>query len=174
MKRIGFDKRLAGITLFVVAIGCAMNIFAPFKPAFATPQFMFNSTTLAKVLFAEDIDIKSNNSDGHQVEIRTKGASDVYYIDNKVAPTGNSGWHTHPGPSVVAVKAGVAAVYDGDDPTCTPHYYAAGTGFADPGFGHVHMVRNESSVTLELVAFQIIPAGAARRIDAPSPGNCPF
>jgi hypothetical protein len=37
------------------------------------------------------------------------------------------------------------------------------------------MVRNESATqTLVTLAFQVIPAGAARRIDAPSPGNCAF
>lgn len=175
MRKTWLHKgRLAATALSVLAVGCVMSIIVPFKSAFATPAFMFNSTTLAKVLFTDDIDVKNNNSDGHQVVIKTKGASDVYYVDNTVPSGGNSGWHTHPGPSVVAVKSGVAAVYDGDDPACTPHYYVAGTGFVDRGDGHVHMVRNEASAQLETVAFQIVPAGAARRIDAPNPGNCPF
>jgi hypothetical protein len=75
---------------------------------------------------------------------------------------------------MVSVKSGTATVYDGDDPSCTPTAYPAGTGFIDRGDGHVHMVRNEGSVQLETVAFQIIPAGADRRIDAPDPGYCPF
>ena len=38
-----------------------------------------------------------------------------------------------------------------------------------------HLVRNEGSVDAVTVAVQIIPAGAARRIDiVPAPGNCPF
>jgi mannose-6-phosphate isomerase-like protein (cupin superfamily) len=39
---------------------------------------------------------------------------------------------------------------------------------------HVHMLRNEGSVPLVTVTFQIVPAGATRRNDAPAPGNCPF
>ena len=94
---------------------------------------------------------------------------------NGITPGGYSGWHTHPGPSVVLVKSGIATVYDGDDPSCTPMVYPAGTGFVDPGDGHVHMVRNEGADTLITQAFQIIPAGEPRRIDVPtSPGNCPF
>jgi mannose-6-phosphate isomerase-like protein (cupin superfamily) len=50
----------------------------------------------------------------------------------------------------------------------------AGTGVIDPGDGHVHLLRNEGSVDLVTVTVQILPADAARRIDAPSPGNCPF
>jgi hypothetical protein len=100
--------------------------------------------------------------------------ADYYSVTNTVVPGGYSGWHTHPGPSVVIVKSGVATVYDGDDPNCTPATYPAGSGFVDPGDGHVHMVRNEGADTLVTQAFQIIPAGEARRIDAPSPGTCPF
>ena len=36
------------------------------------------------------------------------------------------------------------------------------------------MVRNEGTVDLVTVAYQIVPAGAARRIDAPAPGSCGF
>jgi|GEM_PF-906432 len=113
--------------------------------------------------------------------VNVENASDYYIVTNTVAAinaqgtvVGYSGWHTHPGPSVVLVKSGVATVYDGDDPTCTPKTYAAGSGFVDPGDGHVHMVRNEGTAVLVTQAFQIIPTGDARRIDAPSPGNCPF
>jgi quercetin dioxygenase-like cupin family protein len=112
--------------------------------------------------------------DDANVKIIAKEPSDVYVVLNTVAAGGYSGWHTHPGASVVLVKTGTATVYDGDDPTCTPVRYPAGTGFIDAGGGHVHMVRNEGSGQLVTFAFQIIPAGDGRRIDAPNPGYCPF
>jgi mannose-6-phosphate isomerase-like protein (cupin superfamily) len=108
-----------------------------------------------------------------RIRIVADKPTDVYVVTNTVLPGGNSGWHTHSGPSLVLVKAGTATVYDGGDPTCTPVTYPTGTGFVDPGGGHVHMVRNAGNVQLELVAFQMIPAGAQRRIDAPNPGFCP-
>jgi quercetin dioxygenase-like cupin family protein len=108
------------------------------------------------------------------VKIIAKEPSDVYVVHNTVAAGGYSGWHTHPGPSVVLVKTGTATVYDGDDPTCTPVRYPAGTGFIDAGGGHVHMVRNEGKEQLVTEAFQIIPAGDGRRIEAAKPGYCPF
>jgi hypothetical protein len=67
--------------------------------------------------------------------------------------------------------------YDGDDTTCTPHVYTAGTAsntFIDPGDGHVHIVRNETGDVAQTIAVQLIPAGAVRRQDAAAPGNCPF
>jgi hypothetical protein len=43
------------------------------------------------------------------------------------------------------------------------------------GFGrHVHVVRNEGSVDLVTMVASLVPADAARRIDAPSPGTGPF
>jgi hypothetical protein len=48
-----------------------------------------------------------------------------------------------------------------------------GSGFVDAG-GDVHIVRNEGNVDLVTVVASLVPAGAARRIDEPSPGNCPF
>jgi hypothetical protein len=58
-------------------------------------------------------------------------------------------------------------------PSCTPHVVAAGSGLVDSG-GDVHVVRNEGSVDLVTVVVSLVPADAARRIDAPSPGTCPF
>ena len=69
---------------------------------------------------------------------------------------------------------GTATVYEGDDPSCSGVMYSAGSAFVDAGGTHVHLVRNESATEeLVTVAFQIIPQGAARRIDAPKPSQCP-
>jgi quercetin dioxygenase-like cupin family protein len=119
-------------------------------------------------------DVQTNDGPRHRVKLKTKGDSDVYVVSNTVVPGGHSGWHTHPGPSLITVKEGTATFYDGDDPTCTPRVYPAGTGVIDPGDGHVHLLRNEGSVNLVTVTVQILPAGAPRRIDAPAPGNCGF
>ncbi len=40
--------------------------------------------------------------------------------------------------------------------------------------GNVHLLRNEGTTPAETIAFQILPQGAVRRIDAPAPGNCEF
>lgn len=160
-------------------IGCAvLGILGFLGTAVATPGSQFNSEILVRSFF-EGIEIKTNrdlHGDGgnHKVKIKVKGESDVYVVRNRVPPGGHSGWHSHPGPSIVSVKAGTATVYSGDDPYCIPVTYPAGTGFIDQGGDHVHMVRNEGTVELEVIAFQIVPAGADRRIDAPSPGYCPF
>lgn len=105
---------------------------------------------------------------------RPHGQSDVYVVDNKFPPQASTGWHSHPGPSLILVVAGTVTNYLGDDPSCTPHAYSAGAGFIDPGGGDVHMLRNETGAPAETIAVQLLPKDAARRIDIPDPGNCPF
>ena len=58
-----------------------------------------------------------------------------------------------------------------NDSTHTPHVVSAGLGFVDSG-GDVHVVRNDGKVGLVTVVASLVPADAARRIDASSPRNC--
>lgn len=106
--------------------------------------------------------------------LRTRGASDLFVQDNTWKPGGSTGWHTHPGASLIIVTEGTITAYEGDDPTCTPHVYTAGQTLVDPGGSHVHLIRNETGAEAKTLAIQLIPHAVARRIDAPAPGNCPF
>ena len=108
-----------------------------------------------------------------QLITRIRGDSDVYVIQNTFPPGAHSGWHTHPGPSLITVTSGTLTAYEASDPTCTPIIYTAGQSFTDIGCGDVHLIRNEGSVNAVTVVVQIVPAGAPRRIDEPAPGNCP-
>jgi len=149
----------------------------------ATPAKDFSSDVTMtfveklRVISEEEVDSRGRRRPEQEVTVKliARNPSDLYIVTNTVLPGGYSGWHTHPGPSVVLVKSGTASVYEGDDPSCAPTIVPAGGSFIDAGGTHVHMVRNESATqTLVTLAFQVIPAGAARRIDAPSPGNCAF
>jgi quercetin dioxygenase-like cupin family protein len=162
MRKVIGGSALAGLVVLVVAA----TALATANEGFSTEQLSFGN-------FGE-IDVKTNDALPHQVKVKTKGDSDVYVVRNTVLPGGHSGWHTHPGPSLITVKEGTATFYDSDDPTCTPQVYPAGTGVIDRGDGHVHLLRNEGDVNLVTVTVQILPDGAPRRIDTPQPGNCPF
>jgi hypothetical protein len=144
----------------------------------------FSGATLAKATFG-DLDIKAKTipADVWKAELTTKGDSDLYVQQNTWDPSAcggcvpSSGWHTHPGPSLVIVTQGTVTEYDGDDPTCTPHVYSAnGTNaFVDIGSGAEHIIRDESGALAKTVVVQLIPKDATRRIDVtPAPGNCPF
>jgi quercetin dioxygenase-like cupin family protein len=159
-KLIGGAAFLAGVAVLVVV-----------ATALATPGVGVTSTTFAVGAF-DQIHAKTLSS-SWQARIDTKGATDVHILENRIVPGGTFGWHSHPGPSIVVVKSGALTLYSGDDPTCTPHLVAAGSGFVDDG-GDVHVVRNEGSVDAVVYVTSLVPHGAARRIDEPSPGNCPF
>jgi quercetin dioxygenase-like cupin family protein len=104
---------------------------------------------------------------------RVRGDSDLYVTKHTFQPGTHTGWHTHPGPSLITVVAGELTVYESDSPDCTPIVYHAGESFTDLGCGDIHLVRNEGTETAMDVAVQIVPAGAARRIDADQPASCP-
>jgi quercetin dioxygenase-like cupin family protein len=139
----------------------------------ATPGSGFTPAQQWKGVF-DEIDVQAVDMPRHLVKLKTKGTSDVYVTRNAIAAGGHSGWHTHPGPSLILVTAGEITAYNGDDPSCTPTRYRAGEGFVDQGGDHVHLLRNETDAPAETVAVQFLPKDATRRIDAPAPGNCPF
>ena len=167
-------KRKSIWALVLALIGVALYA----GNALATPSSGFTGTTLAKATYGEIFShVQTQDPQFWNEVIQTKGASDLYVQQNTWQPGGSTGWHTHPGPSFVIVTQGSVTTYDGDDPTCTPHVYTAGTAnnaFIDPGGGHVHIIRNETDAVAQTIAVQLIPAGATRRQDAPDPGNCPF
>ena len=111
-----------------------------------------------------------------KAEIETEEPSDFHVIEVTIPPLGTIGWHSHAGPSFVVVKSGTATLYDAADAKCTRHVIKAdsGLGLFEPG-GHVHIVRNEDpNETLVNVVVHLLPAGAARLISEPDPGNCAF
>jgi hypothetical protein len=151
----------------------------------ATPATVpgFSGTTLAKATFGEIFShVQTQDPQFWNEVIKTEGASDLYVQQNTWDPSAcggcipSTGWHTHPGPSLVIVTQGTVTEYDGNDPTCTPHVYSANgsNSFVDVGGGAVHIIRNESGAVAKTIAVQLIPAGAVRRQDAPDPGYCPF
>ena len=54
------------------------------------------------------------------------GQTDVYVVDNKIDPGGTTGWHTHPGPSLILVVSGQVTNYTTEDRNCAGHTYTAG------------------------------------------------
>ena len=159
--------------VLVAVVGVAVFV----TNVLATPPSGFTPSQQWKGVFGE-IDLlvvnKEPKEPGHRVKLKTQGESDLYVTRNTIAPGGQSGWHTHPGPSLIIVTAGEITAYAGDDPTCTPTRYRTGQGFIDPGDGHVHLLRNETLEPAETVAVQIVPKDATRRIDTPAQGNCSF
>jgi quercetin dioxygenase-like cupin family protein len=101
-------------------------------------------------------------------------ACDTAYQQLTIAPGGHTGWHTHPGPTFVAVAQGEGTLYHGMA-GCPSVKYTTGAGFMQPPT-EVHNMRNEGSTPLVLWAFYALPPGTSNtaiRIDQPQPAECP-
>ena len=98
--------------------------------------------------------------------VKTRGLSDGYVRYLKIAPGGNTGWHSHPGIVFALIQSGTLTLYHDD---FVPEVYPAGTGFVEaPGDG-AHIAVNEGDTNLELAVFFLVPKGAPPRIDEPAP-----
>lgn len=98
---------------------------------------------------------------------RVRGDSDLYVTKHTFQPGGQTGWHSHPGPSLITVIEGTLTVYHDD---CTFETYTAGQSFTDLGCGDIHNVQNQGGTEAIDAAVQIVPHNAPRRIDVASPG----
>lgn len=108
--------------------------------------------------------------------LMTCGATvcDTAYQQLTIPPGGHTGWHTHPGPTFVAVAQGEGTLYHAMS-GCPATKYATGSGFMQPPT-EVHNMRNEGSTPLVLWAFYALPPGTSNagiRIDQPKPAECP-
>jgi quercetin dioxygenase-like cupin family protein len=90
-------------------------------------------------------------------------------------PGGTTGWHTHPGKTVVLIVSGELTIYrEGTAPDCRGRTYGPGDGFVERP-SSVHVGRNEGDEPVVAVAtFFRVPPGTSPRIDEPDPGICPF
>ena len=189
-------QRITWLVLFSAAI--AVMVLSYSAHVWATTANGFKATTIATGTF-EEFEVFNhsilpnptgdgdNDRDDKTLWLsmqKTKGSSDLYVQSNvwqSVSPTGvvaSTGWHTHPGHSLIIVTSGTITEYEAD---CRPHVYTFVPGqpaptLVDPGHGHVHIIRNEGSVPASTIAVQLVPYDpnkANRRIDAAAPANCP-
>lgn len=164
-KLVMATKRLAAVATLVASALIAV-------PGHATPASGFSSEQLAKGVY-DAMHLTADKDGKWDLVLRTKDQSDVYVVRNTISPGGQSGWHTHPGPSLITVTAGEITVYEGDG-LCQPKVYGVGNGAIDLGSGHLHLIKNEGATNAVTVVVQMVPTGATRRIDADRPNNCNF
>jgi quercetin dioxygenase-like cupin family protein len=169
MRRIAIAAVVAVLTTIAVAG------FVQATPGSGVVSTVFGVGQFGKIdaRTRTDVDPDPRHRDIWRARIITNGPTDVHILENKIAPGGTFGWHSHPGPSLVVVKSGALTLYLASDPTCSPRVVPAGSGFVDNG-GDVHVVRNEGSVEAVVYVASLVPQGFARRIDEPAPATCGF
>ncbi|HEY7293003.1 MAG TPA: hypothetical protein VH583_24410 [Vicinamibacterales bacterium] len=171
-------------------VGAVFAIAALSAPRLqATPASGFTGTTIVAGTFGEinvfnsvvPPDFWKNwlRSDVWLSWQKTKGNSDLYVQSNVWQIGASTGWHSHPGHSLILITSGTVTNYEsGHDGRCTAQVYtgtpALPATLVDEGGDHVHQIINTGTTVATGYAVQLIPAGATRRIDAAQPANCPF
>jgi quercetin dioxygenase-like cupin family protein len=103
-----------------------------------------------------------------QSDIAPMPASTVYVVEGELAPSSESGWHTHPGHDFSYVRSGEATLDYQGKPSQT---FKAGTALHnDPGVAH--NVRNVSKTEpFKYSSVFIIEQGKPVAIPAPAPAK---
>ena len=166
MKQLLLSKRSIAILALVSLV---MSSLLLAKSVAATPPSGLSSTPVASGALPEMIRAKFKAGEGgftNGTEVKN-----IVMVKFTLGPGGTFGWHQHSGPVWAIVTSGRLSIYDGDDPTCTPHYYEAGSALLDPG-SDTHLGSNETNEPVEIYATFMMPEGGTPRVDAENPGPC--
>jgi quercetin dioxygenase-like cupin family protein len=141
----------------VVATLAAALVVAGVASASGEPPIKAQALAAARI--AQPLSIKSK-------------PGNVVFVQVKVMPGGDFGWHFHRSPVVAAVTAGTLTLYDGSDPKCTPQRITAGNAFTEAA-NHVHLARNEGKTPVRvMVAYLGAPSGQKPDVPAKAPAQC--
>lgn len=161
------------LMMVLVAAGGALGLVG--GVAWATPVVNAGAETARGPLVDRELDVNWHFGPGNKVKLQTQGPTEVAFQRIVIAPGGTLGWHSHPGPTVVTVRAGALSFYHAEH--CTEEVeYATGESFSNLP-DEIHLARNEGAQEVVLFAVYFVPVNTppvALRIDQPSPGaNCP-
>ena len=98
--------------------------------------------------------------------------ADVFVWHLRLAPNSALGWHTHPGPAIVTVVRGSLGYQHEENGECVTHWYTAGNGFMDPGFGHVHRAVSRGDGFDAYTTFVIPTDSPSQTIPTDPPDAC--
>ena len=141
-----------------VAGACALAIGAIAGAARATPA----TGTVTPVVIAA-------GSMPTGMGLTARPGTNTIVAEFTFGPKSSTGWHSHPGKTLVTVASGTFTVYHDN---CHAHTYGPGDAFVELP-SSVHVGRNETSGTVVLgVVFFGVPIGGSPRIDQPQPAGC--
>jgi quercetin dioxygenase-like cupin family protein len=164
MRRLGLLLTVALVALGAVA--AAATAMLAFDPVPAGPQGV-HITPLSKGTIGSSVHAKAAG-----IEITTHGRKDILITAITVDAGGSFGWHTHPGPVLVAVASGTLSLYEPHHGRCPKRSVRAGHGFIEGG-GDVHLARNEGSQPVQIYATFLARTGTTKFLTTvPEPAGC--
>jgi quercetin dioxygenase-like cupin family protein len=124
-------------------------------------------TPLANATLAGPVHIQKGG-----VQINTRGPRDTLVARLDFADGGTTGWHTHPGPVIVAVASGTIVLHH---PTrnggCATETFGPGTGFIEEG-GDVHEATASGGAAVVYTTFLASPGTTNYLVPVPAPAGC--
>jgi quercetin dioxygenase-like cupin family protein len=159
--------------MVLVAVGAVLGLIG--GAALATPVMNATAETARGPLVDRPLAVNWKFAPGNRVKLQTKGDVEIAFQRIVIQPGGTLGWHSHPGPTVVTVRAGTLSFYHAE--ACTQEIeYATGQSFSNLP-DEIHLARNEGTTEVVLFAVYFVPLASppvGLRIDQPSPGaGCP-
>jgi quercetin dioxygenase-like cupin family protein len=110
----------------------------------------------------------------HSFGIQQRKSNDVATNQNTIQPAGYSGWHSHPGTSVLILQSGQLTLFS--EPitggACSVHTYTAGQVFLEHPENEYNAVNTGTEPAVVAVTFFNVPHGGSSRIEQTNPGNC--
>ena len=101
MRKMKLNPIAAG-----VFVGCSLGLIA-LKVVWATPQQGATTTVLTDgPISLGEINVHFIGDPAHKLKIQTMGVSDIYVVRHVIAPGGDTGWYSTPGPAIISVVAG--------------------------------------------------------------------
>ena len=153
-------------TALLMAVGVTVLLTLVVGAALATPPKDATVTPLTRAMLGNF----EANSDGIEVESEPRSA-DIAIAKVVLKPGGSTGWHHHPGVTLVSIASGTVTEYDNK---CEKSVHKAGEGFVE-SHDAVHVVRNNGNKNAVLYATFLVPTSTTDeglRIDEPKPRNC--
>ena len=148
-------KPLASLIVLALAILAFVGV------AIATPPEGSVGTLLSRGAIPDAVKVHSD-----LIKFKTRGATDLFIVTQTWQPGGHSGWHSHQGLVLLALKTGTLTVFDDE---CNARTIAAGEAFVEAS-GMPMEVKNYGEVPAVAYFAIVNPPGAPGRDDAPNPG----
>jgi quercetin dioxygenase-like cupin family protein len=165
LDRTGRRRR---VLVALLALGILLSLAVPGLSAATTSDPNtpggVTPTQIARGSFPDDVRGQFRiKQDRATKVVNINDASDMMMVRLVFAPGGSVGWHTHPGPVLVAVNTGELTVVNASD--CVRRVYKAGQAFVDPGQGNIHVGFNATAgETVVHATFLEVPKGSGPTI----------
>jgi quercetin dioxygenase-like cupin family protein len=98
---------------------------------------------------------------GDGISLKTDGPKDLLTARITLEPGGSFGWHSHPGPVLVAVTKGTFTLYQVENGRCKKRKFGPGDAFVESG-RRVHLGQNEGTGNVRIFATFLARAGTTK------------